>query len=142
VTPCACTYIPKDKRKKLEAAASAKRGARTPAASQRSLSLTAVFAGRDEGEDAAAPSKKHAEDGKPVEEDEADNEGEPNKILFVQNLPEAAPPAAITAALKQVLASSCLPSALLLSCIFCVTALNLLTLRFSSSFRDSAAFPT
>lgn len=105
VTPCACTYIPKDKRKKLEAAASAKRGAHTPAAFQRSLFLTALFAGRDEGEDAAAPSKKHAEDGKPVEEEDADNDGEPNKILFVQNLPEAAPPAAITAALKQVPAS-------------------------------------
>jgi U2 small nuclear ribonucleoprotein B'' len=62
-----------------------------------------IFAGRDDGEDGAAPSKKHAEDGKPVEEDDADNEGEPNKILFVQNLPESAPPAAITAALKQVL---------------------------------------
>jgi hypothetical protein len=33
---------------------------------------------------------------------EALQEGEPNKILFVQNLPESAPPAAITAALKQV----------------------------------------
>jgi hypothetical protein len=61
------------------------------------------FAGRDDGEDGAAPSKKHAEDGKPAEDDDADNEGEPNKILFIQNLPESAPPAAITAALKQVL---------------------------------------
>ena len=32
-------------------------------------------------------------------------ESEPNKILFVQNLPEAAPPAAITAALKQAIES-------------------------------------
>jgi hypothetical protein len=68
----------------------------------------AIFAGRDDGDDSAAPSKKHAEDGKPVEDDDADNEGEPNKILFVQNLPESAPPAAITAALKQVLIDSML----------------------------------
>ena len=60
---------------------------------------------RDDGDDSAGPSKKHAEDGKPVEED--DNDSEPNKILFVQNLPEDAPPAAITAALKQVLAQIC-----------------------------------
>jgi hypothetical protein len=58
LTPWACTYIPKDKRKKLEAAASAKRGAHIPAAFQRSLFLTTLFAGRDEGEDGAAPSKK------------------------------------------------------------------------------------
>jgi hypothetical protein len=104
MTRCACTYIPKDKRKKLEAASSAKRGA--------PLSFEPIdhvlthlfffFLGRDDGEDGAAPSKKHAEDGHPVEDDDAENEGEPNKILFVQNLPEAAPPAAITAALKQV----------------------------------------
>lgn len=64
-----------------------------------------LIAGRDDGDDSAGPSKKHAEDGKPVEED--DNDSEPNKILFVQNLPEDAPPAAITAALKQVLAQLC-----------------------------------
>jgi hypothetical protein len=60
-----------------------------------------MIAGRDDGEEGAGPSKKHAEDG--MEED-AESEGVPNKILFVQNLPEDAPPAAITAALKQVLA--------------------------------------
>ena len=38
--------------------------------------------------------------------EEDDNDSEPNKILFVQNLPEDAPPAAITAALKQVLAQN------------------------------------
>jgi len=41
-----------------------------------------------------------------VEDDDA--EGVPNKILFVQNLPEDAPPAAITAALKQVLINICI----------------------------------
>jgi hypothetical protein len=73
-----------------------------------------------------------------VEED--DNDGQPNKILFVQNLPEDAPPAAITAALKQVLArifrvSSCLQGAF-------TRAFTFLTLHFPSFLDGSAACRT
>ena len=60
-----------------------------------------------------------------MEDDDA--EGVPNKILFVQNLPEDAPPAAITAALKQVPAEACF------CCIFSTYCIHARSLCFTIS---------